>query len=209
MLLNRVWMIGKNAPALAPSPWTTGVCFKCSPRPAAPPRYPLNPSVKRWDWAATFALRKAPSSAPVAAGSTAIRALPAKNPCWRCTAWPYFPFLFCGAGTFSTTATTRLLLGLAVLRPGLVGSPRPPMKSPPLRRQGFRPPRGTRAADGLGLRSARAAAYAPWSTPSGRPPPVPAAEIWPRRRACRGPADKRQQTTSSDPSASDETPCPR
>jgi hypothetical protein len=25
-------MIGKNSPALAPSPWTTGVCFKYPPR---------------------------------------------------------------------------------------------------------------------------------------------------------------------------------
>ena len=53
---------------------------------------------------------------------------PAKNPCWRLTAWPCFPLWFFGAGTFSTAATTRLLSGLAVLRPGLVGSPRPPMK---------------------------------------------------------------------------------
>jgi hypothetical protein len=36
------------------------------------------------------------------------------------------PFWVFGAGTFSTAATTRLLSGLAVLRPGLVGSPRPP-----------------------------------------------------------------------------------
>src|SRR5882724_10310059 len=35
MLLNRVWMIGKNSPALAASPWTIGVCFKYSPRPAS------------------------------------------------------------------------------------------------------------------------------------------------------------------------------
>ena len=27
MLLNSVWMIGKNSPALALSSWTTGVCF--------------------------------------------------------------------------------------------------------------------------------------------------------------------------------------
>ena len=39
-----------------------------------------------------------------------------------------FPFRFFGAGTFSRAATTRLLSGLLVLRPGLVGSPRPPMK---------------------------------------------------------------------------------
>src|SRR3984893_18335301 len=54
--------------------------------------------------------------------------LPAKNPCWRLTACPCFLFLFFGAGTFSTAATTRLLSGLAVLRPRLVRSPRPPMK---------------------------------------------------------------------------------
>src|SRR6266851_4100701 len=71
-----------------------------------------------------------------------------------------------------------------------------------------RPPRGTRAAVGWGLRSDHGATCAPWSTPSGTPPPVPAAEIWPRRRACRGPSDRRQETTSSDPSASDETPFP-
>src|SRR5215475_15432010 len=56
-----------------------------------------------------------------------MRALPAKNPCWRLTACPCFPLRFFGAGTYSTAATTRLLSGLAVLRPGLVGSPRPPM----------------------------------------------------------------------------------
>src|SRR5262245_7518382 len=56
------------------------------------------------------------------------RASPAKNPCWRLTACPCFPLRFFGAGTFSTAATTRLLSGLAVLRPGLVGSPRPPIK---------------------------------------------------------------------------------
>jgi transposase len=72
--------------------------------------------------------QKGAELAPVAAGSTAIRALPAKNPCWRFTAWPCLPFLFFGAGTFSTAATTRLLSGLAVLRPRLIGSPRPPMK---------------------------------------------------------------------------------
>src|SRR5215469_9774078 len=87
-----------------------------------------NPSVSRCDLAAILALRKAPSSAAVAAGNTAMRALPAKNPCWRLTACPCFPLRFFGAGTFSTAATTRLLSGLAVLRPGLVGSPRPPMK---------------------------------------------------------------------------------
>jgi hypothetical protein len=65
--------------------------------------------------AATFALRKAPSSAPVAAGRTAIRALPAKKPCWRFTACPCFPVLLFGAGTFSMAATTRLLSGLAAL----------------------------------------------------------------------------------------------
>src|SRR5215472_15477610 len=86
------------------------------------------PSVSRCELAATLALRKAPSSAPVAAGNTAMRALPAKNPCWRLTACPCFLLRFFGAGTFSTAATTRLLSGLAVLRPGLVGSPRPPMK---------------------------------------------------------------------------------
>src|SRR5207302_8092972 len=40
---------------------------------------------------------------------------------------------------------------------------------------------------------------------SGTPPPVPVAEICLRRRACGGPSDRRQETTSSDPSASDET----
>jgi hypothetical protein len=87
-----------------------------------------NPWVSRCELAATLALRKAPSSAPVAAGSTAIQAFPTKNPCWRLTAGPCFPLRFFGAGTFSTAATTGLLSGLAVLRPGLVGSPRPPMK---------------------------------------------------------------------------------
>jgi NAD(P)-dependent dehydrogenase (short-subunit alcohol dehydrogenase family) len=28
MLLNSVWMIGRNWPALALSSWTTGVCFR-------------------------------------------------------------------------------------------------------------------------------------------------------------------------------------
>src|SRR5271155_920666 len=32
-----------------------------------------------------------------------------------------------------------------------------------------------------------------------------AAEIWPRRRACRGPSGRRQQNTSTTPSASNET----
>src|SRR4051794_24294804 len=75
-----------------------------------------------------LSFRKAPSSTAVAAGSTAMRALPAKKPCCRFTACPDFPFWLCGAGTFSTAATTKLLSGLAVLRPRLVGSPRPPMK---------------------------------------------------------------------------------
>src|ERR1700730_6385573 len=69
--------------------------------------------------------------------------------------------------------------------------------------------RGTRAADGPDPRSARGATCAPWSTPSGTPPPVPAAEIWPRRRACRDPSDRRQETTSRGPSASEETLPPR
>ena len=65
--------------------------------------------------------KEGPQFRPVAAGSTAMRASPAKNPCWRLTACPCFPLRFFGAGTFSTAATTRLLSGLAVLRPGLVG----------------------------------------------------------------------------------------
>ena len=36
---------------------------------------------------------------------------------------PVFALRFFGAGTFSTAATTRLLSGLFVLRPRLVGSP--------------------------------------------------------------------------------------
>src|SRR6516165_7611276 len=72
--------------------------------------------------------KEGPQFRPVAAGSPAMRASPAKNPCWRLTACPCFPLRFFGAGTFSTAATTRLLSGVAVLRPGLVGSPRPPMK---------------------------------------------------------------------------------
>jgi hypothetical protein len=80
-----------------------------------------NPSVSRCELAATLALRKAPSSAPVAAGSTAIQAFPAKNRCWRLTAGPCFPLRFFGAGAFSTAATTRLLSGLAVLRRDLSG----------------------------------------------------------------------------------------
>jgi hypothetical protein len=38
MLLNRVWMIRKQAEALALSFWTTSVCVKCSPRSASRPR---------------------------------------------------------------------------------------------------------------------------------------------------------------------------
>jgi hypothetical protein len=78
----------------------------------------------------------------------------------------------------------------------------------PGRRCRSHPPRGSHAAGGSGLRSARAAAYAPWSTPSDTPPPVPVAGTWPRRRACRGPSGRRQQTTSRGQSASDETPSP-
>jgi hypothetical protein len=58
-----------------------------------------------------LAFRKAPSSAPVAAGKTAMRALPAKNPCWRLTGCPCFPLRFFDAGTFSTAATTQALVG--------------------------------------------------------------------------------------------------
>src|SRR5215469_11913772 len=148
---------------------------------------------------------KAPSSAPVAAGNTAMRALPAKNPCWRLTACPCFPLRFFGAGTFSTAATTRLLSGLAVLRPGLVGSPRPPMKSLPPRKRGSRPLPASRAADVRGPRSARGATCAPWSRPSGTPHRVPAAETSPRRHACHGPSDRRRETTWSDRSAFGET----
>ncbi len=39
-------------------------------------------------------------------------------------------------------------------------------------------------------------------------PPVRAAEIWPRRRACRDPSGRRRETTSPTPSASDETRFP-
>src|SRR3984893_256700 len=108
-----------------------------------------------------------------------------------------FSLLVLCAGTFSTAATTRLLSGWAVLRPELVGSPRPPMKASSASRN---PP-----ADGPDPRSPRGAACAPWSRPSDTPPPVRAAEIWPRRRACRDPSDRRQETTSPSPSASAET----
>ena len=76
MLLNSVWMIGKNSPALAPSSWITGVLALAEGGIAA--AIARNPSV-RGDPSRRSPLRKAPSSAPVAAGSTAIRALPAKN----------------------------------------------------------------------------------------------------------------------------------
>src|ERR1700746_3588559 len=111
MLLNSVWMIGKNSPALALSSWTTGGCFKYPPKSAA-----------------TLALRKPPSAVPVAAGSTAMRASPAKNPCWRLTACPCLPLRFFGAGTFSTAATISLLSGLAVLRPRLFQVPGAPVE---------------------------------------------------------------------------------
>src|SRR5207248_11442639 len=52
---------------------------------------------------------------------------------------------FFGAGTFSTAATSRLLSGLAVLRPRLVGSPRPPMKVSSASRK----PRSGRAGSSL------------------------------------------------------------
>ena len=123
---------------------------------------------------------EAPSSAPLAAGSTTMRALPATKPCWRFTPVLALPVLWCRH--LLDAATTRLLSGLFVLRPRLLGSPRP-----------SRPPPESRAADGPNPCSARGAACAPWSRPSDTLPPVHAAEIWPRRRACRGPSGRRQE----------------
>jgi hypothetical protein len=56
-----------------------------------------------------------------------------------------------------------------------------------------------------GPRSARGAAWAPWSRPSGTPHRVPAAETSPRRHACHGPSDRRRETTWSDRFAFGET----
>jgi hypothetical protein len=95
----------------------------------------------------------------------------------------------------------RALVGAGRAASRLVGSPRPPMQVSSASRKP--------AADGPDPRSARGVACAPRSRPSDTPTPVRAAEIWPRRRACRGPSGRRQETTSRDPSASDEIPCPR
>jgi len=65
----------------------------------------------------------------------------------------------CGAGSFSTAATTRLLPGLLVLPPGLPGSPRPPITVSSASRK----PRSGRA----GHRSARVASCAPFSGMAG------------------------------------------
>jgi hypothetical protein len=46
------------------------------------------------------------------------------------------PLRFFGAGTFSTAAMTRLLSRFLMLRPGLAGSPRPPMKVSSASRKG-------------------------------------------------------------------------
>lgn len=76
--------------------------------------------------------------------TTDDRALPAKNPCRCLIACPCFP---AWSGIFSTAATIKLLSGLAVLRPGQVGSPRPPIKissassKPCSGRAGFSTPR--------------------------------------------------------------------
>lgn len=64
-----------------------------------------------------------------------------------------------GAGSYSTAAATRLLSGLLVLPPGLLGSPRPPITVSSSPRQ----PRSGRA----GHRSARVAACAPFSGMAG------------------------------------------
>jgi len=71
--------------------------------------------------------KKDPSSAPVAAGARRC-GITGEEPVLALDGVPMLSLRFFGAGTFSTAATTRLLSGLAVLRPGLVGSPRPPMK---------------------------------------------------------------------------------
>jgi hypothetical protein len=58
-----------------------------------------------------------------------------------------------GAGTFSTARMAKLLSGLPRLRPGLVGSPRPPMYVS----------QEPRRSAGQGVRSGRGAACELWS----------------------------------------------
>jgi hypothetical protein len=62
------------------------------------------------------------------------------------------------------------------------------------------------AADARSPRSARGAACALWSRRSDTPHRVHAVETWPRRRAYRGPPDRRRQTTWSDRFGSGEVP---
>jgi hypothetical protein len=139
---------------------------------------------------------------PVAAGSTAIRALPAKKPCWRLTACPCLPFLFFGAGNALDGGDDEAFVGAlraasATARIGAAAD------------EGlFRLQKAAQRTGRISC-SARGAACAPWSTPLDTPPPIHAAEIWPRGRACRGPSIRQQETTSRDPSASDETRFPQ
>jgi hypothetical protein len=77
------------------------------------------------------------------------------------------------------------------VRSGPVGSPRPPMKISSASRKPI-------------MAQFSAMVHTVWYAT-----PVHAAEIWPRRRACRGPSGRRQQTTSRDPSAFDQTLFPR
>ena len=73
-------------------------------------------------------------------------------------------------------------------------------------------PRGTLEAYGMpandqgtiqSLKYSRAI-YVPWSRPSGRQRPVPAAATSPKRLVCHSPSDRRRETTSTKPSGSDE-----
>jgi hypothetical protein len=65
------WMIGRKAPASASSSWTMA-CVSNARRGAHPDRDSGRTRWSEGDWAAGFALSKAPNSTPVAAGNEAV-----------------------------------------------------------------------------------------------------------------------------------------
>ncbi len=201
MLLNSVWIDREELAGVgAPRPGSRG-CASSARRGRHRGRD--SPQTRRsggCDLVSTFALRKAPSSAPVAAGSTAIRALPAKEPVLTLDGVPVFSLLVLRRRRLLDGGDDQALVRrLAVLRPGLV-------RIAPAADEGARPPPESRAAGATGPRSARGAACAPWSR--NRligDPQLPLQETWPRRRACRDPSDRRRETAYTDRCTCDAT----
>ena len=81
MLLNRVWMIGKNAPALAPLSWITGVLSEVLAEGGIAAAIAGEPVGQEMGPGRDVRLEEGAEFGAGRGRSTAIRALPAKNPC--------------------------------------------------------------------------------------------------------------------------------